>query len=80
MPVDFRLVIANLAVLPVVLVFLSLDLIADHCAGAQAEAAANGGTGGRMSDHRADDATDSGATERADDFAIIAECSSIAMP
>src|SRR5512139_3155620 len=66
LPIDFCLVSANLAVLPITLIFLPLELIADQCAGTQAKAAADGRAGGGMSNRRSDDVTDTAATESAD--------------
>jgi len=65
------LVIANLAVLPVVLVFLPLELVTDQCARAQSEAAADSRTGGRMADRRSDNTTDGGSAQRADAGALF---------
>jgi hypothetical protein len=64
---DYALVLLNLLLVMLILgLFLALQIIADKRPGAEPEAAANGGTGGRVPDSRADKATGRSSTERAD--------------
>ena len=64
--VDLVLVTLNLLLLAVVGVFLSLQLVADQCAGAESEAAADCRARSRMPHRRADESASRRPAEDAD--------------
>jgi len=65
---------ANLLILAVVIVLLTLHLIADQSAGTEAEAATDGRACSRMTDRRTNKTTRSSATKRANTGAFFSGC------
>jgi hypothetical protein len=74
LPVDLRLITADLVVLDIISIILALHLVANQSSGTQAETAADRRAYARMSDGAADYTAGRRAAERSDSRALLTRC------